>query len=100
MIVVAGMLAGVMATGVGIASAQATQSGIEQKAKTGAKHVQTKWDSLTPADQQKYAADWKMTEAEAKAKWDTLTPEQQASEKQKAMAEGKKAKKKFESLPK
>jgi hypothetical protein len=94
------MLAGVAAAGVGAAYAQPTQQGVENKTKAGAKHVQTKWDSLTPAQQQKLTSNWKMTEADAKTKWDGMSAEQQAAEKQKAVAAGQNTKKKFEALPK
>ncbi len=104
MIALAGMLVGVVATGVGTASAQATQSGLQQKATKAVTSAQTKWESLTPEQQQAYIADGKMAQAEAKAKWDTLTPEQQAAYKDKAVTAGKaksqKAKGKWQALPK
>jgi len=100
MFVVAGVLVGVVAAGVGTASAQATQSGIEQKAKAGAKSMQTKWEALSADQQQKLVAQWKVSAEEAKTKWEALPADQQQELKGKAVAEGQKAKKKFQSLPK
>lgn len=100
MVMAAGMLVGVVASSIGIASAQMTQQKIEQHTKNAAEKGAATWDSLTPAQQQKAAAAWKMDAAQAKAKWDSLSPEQQTELKNKAVAEGKKAEKKFQSLPK
>jgi hypothetical protein len=99
-VLAAGMVAGVVATGVGVVSAQPTQQSVNEKAKGAAKAAQTKWESLPPAYQQKLAADWKMSGAEAKSKWDSLPADQQAELKSKAVATGKATRKKYEELPK
>ena len=99
-IAVAGMLAGVMAAGVGTASAQVTQSGVKEKAKATMQAGQVKWESLTPARQQELIAEWNTTKEAAQAKWESLPPTQQQELKTKAVAAGAATKKKWQSLPK
>jgi hypothetical protein len=100
MIALAGALAAVVATGAGPVFAQQTQSNLEEKAKTGGRRAQAKWESLPPARQQQLTADWKMSAAEAKTKWESLPASQQQELKGQAAAEGQKAQKKWQSLPK
>jgi len=100
MLVFTGMLAGVVGMDVGAASAQVTRTEVKQDAKAGAEIAAIKWESLSPAQQQKVAAQWKMTAANAKTKWEALTPAQQNQLKGDAKAVGQAADKKWQSMPK
>jgi hypothetical protein len=102
-IALAGLLSGLLVTGgLGLpqlVSAQPTQTEIKQKAGTAAQKAATKWDSLTPEQQQQLQEKLKLNAEQAQAKWNSMTPEQQQQAKARGKAAGQKARQKWQSLP-
>ena len=100
-LVAIGLVSGMLVSSLGLSavSAQPTKSGLKAKAKQAETTAMTKWESLTPEQQQQMAQNWNTDVAKAQAKWQSLTPEQQ----QQAVTTGKaavqKGKQKWQQLP-
>jgi hypothetical protein len=103
LIALAGVVSGFLVTGnlvmPRLASAQPTQTEIKQKSGAAAKKAATKWDSLTPEQQQQLQEKWKLNAEQAQAKWNSMTPEQQQQAQAKGKSAAQKARQKWQSLP-
>jgi hypothetical protein len=103
LLALAGLASGMLITGTfglpGQAAAQRTQTEMKQKAKEGAQKAATKWDSLSPEQQQQIQDQWKVTADQAQAKWNAMPPEQQQQAISRAKSAAQKAQKKWQSIP-
>jgi hypothetical protein len=99
----AGLLSGFLVAGglglIQLVSAQPTQTEIKQKGGAAAQKAATKWDSLTPEQQQQLQEKWKLNAEQAQAKWNAMTPEQQQQVAARGKAAAQKARQKWQSLP-
>ena len=100
LLALAGLVSGILVTGdfsmPRQGSAQPTQTEIKQKAKQGGQKAVTKWDSLSPEQQQQLQDKWKMTAEQAQAKWNSMPPEQQQQAVSRGRSAAQKAQKKWQ----
>jgi hypothetical protein len=100
-LVAIGLVSGMLVSSLGLpaVSAQATKSGLKAKAKQAETAAMTKWESLTPEQQQHLTQTWKTDVGKAQAKWQSLTPEQQQQAMTAGKAEVQKGRQKWQQLP-
>jgi tRNA/tmRNA/rRNA uracil-C5-methylase (TrmA/RlmC/RlmD family) len=94
-----GLLVGVTLSSPSLTHARATKSRIKARARQIKKATKTKWESLSPEEQERVRAQLQTGAKSAQEQWEAMSAEEQQAVKEKARAGIRRARKAWKKLP-